>query len=571
MEGDLPTEVVLELRGVSRQFGAVQALRDVSFECRAGEVHALVGENGSGKSTLLGVASGFVDPDSGTVRIGGQPLRTDSPARARKLGLAMAYQDNSLVLAQPVKNNLYLAAPPQTPGRRSRRMSSAAHGSKRSAEPWPGRRCRRMSSAAHGSKRSAEPWAARPPFWQRKKWARRVLGELDLDIELFPDAPAGALTLAQRQLFEVAKALISNPSVLLLDEPTTALGPDEVAALHRTVAACKERGVGVVYVSHRLPEVLEIADRITVLRDGQIQGTAEATSTTEAELVELIVGRPFEAAFPSASAAPATREVVLDVDGLQGQAFGPVTFSLEGGEIVGLAGAEGNGQPQLFDCLAGRTPPRTGRVTRDGRDLTLISVHEALRAGIMLLPGDRKVEALMPVLGVRANATIQSLRRISRLGMLRRRREQRLVGDLVDRLEIRTPSLEQPVQFLSGGNQQKVSVARTYLREPAVILAYEPTQGVDVGSRMDIYRALRERVDAGVAMLVKSSDPLELSGLCDRVLVMSRGTIIEEIPGDELDERRIVEAIVRGPGMSTARRSPLGAAMPKATAAGSAQ
>jgi ribose transport system ATP-binding protein len=549
MEGDLPTEVVLELRGVSRQFGAVQALRDVSFECRAGEVHALVGENGSGKSTLLGVASGFVDPDSGTVRIGGQPLRTDSPARARKLGLAMAYQDNSLVLAQPVKNNLYLAAPPKTPGRRSRRMSSAAH----------------------GSTRSAEPWAARPPFWQRKKWARRVLGELDLDIELFPDAPAGALTLAQRQLFEVAKALISNPRVLLLDEPTTALGPDEVAALHRTVAACKERGVGVVYVSHRLPEVLEIADRITVLRDGQIQGTAEATSTTEAELVELIVGRPFEAAFPSASAAPATREVVLDVDGLQGQAFGPVTFTLESGEIVGVAGAEGNGQPQLFDCLAGRTPPRTGRVTCDGRDLTLISVHEALRAGIMLLPGDRKVEALMPVLGVRANATIQSLRRISRLGMLRRRREQRLVGDLVDQLEIRTPSLEQPVQFLSGGNQQKVSVARTYLREPAVILAYEPTQGVDVGSRMDIYRALRERVDAGVAMLVKSSDPLELSGLCDRVLVMSRGTIIEEIPGDELDERRIVEAIVRGPGMSTARRSPLGAAMPKATAAGSAQ
>ena len=513
----MTSDVVLELSGISRQFGAVRALSDVSLDCRAGEVHALVGENGSGKSTLLGIASGFVDPDSGTIRIGGKPLRTDSPALARRLGLAMAYQDTSSILAQPVKNNLYLAASPED----------------------------------------------RPPFWQRKRWARRLLAELDLDLELFPDAPAGSLTLAQRQLFEVAKALVSNPRVLLLDEPTTALGPDEVEALHRAVAACKRRGVGVVYVSHRLPEIMEIADRITVLRDGRTRGTVDARSTTEAELVERIVGRPFEAAFPPASAAPDERREVLVVDGLQGQSFGPVSFTLERGEVVGIAGAEGNGQPQLFDCLAGRTPPRAGRVACQGRELTLVSVHEALRSGIMLLPGDRKQEALMPVLGVRVNATIQSLRRLNILGVLRRRTERRRVTELVDRLEIRTPSLEQPVQFLSGGNQQKVSVSRTFLREPAVILAYEPTQGVDVGSRFDIYRALRTRTDAGAALLVKSSDPLELSGLCDRVLVMSRGTIIEEIPGDELDELRIVEAIVRGPGLSRARRSPLGAAMPK--------
>lgn len=512
----MTAEIVLELSGVSRQFGAVRALSDVSFDCRAGEVHAVVGENGSGKSTLLGIASGFIDPDSGTVRIGGKPLRTDSPALARKLGLAMAYQDTSLVLAQPVKNNLFLAAPPDH----------------------------------------------RPPFWRRKRWARRVLSELDLELELFPDAPAGALTLAQRQLFEVAKALVSDPRVLLLDEPTTALGPDEVEALHRAVAACRQRGVGVVYVSHRLPEVLEIADRITVLRDGRTQGTVDAGSTTEDDLVELIVGRPFEAAFPSAASGDGGRREVLEVDGLQGQSFGPVTFTLERGEVVGIAGAEGNGQPQLFDCLAGRTPPRAGRVACEGRELTLVSVHEALRAGIMLLPGDRKQEALMPVLGVRVNATVQSLPRFSLLGVLRRRSERRGVKDLVERLLIRTPSLEQPVEFLSGGNQQKVSVSRSYLREPAVILAYEPTQGVDVGSRFDIYRALRARADAGAALLVKSSDPLELSGLCDRVLVMSRGTIIEEIPGDELDELRIVEAIVRGPGLSRARRSPLGAAMP---------
>jgi ribose transport system ATP-binding protein len=240
-----------------------------------------------------------------------------------------------------------------------------------------------------------------------------------------------------------------------------------------------------------------------------------------------------------------------------------VSFILEAGEIVGIAGAEGNGQPQLFDCLAGRVPPRAGRVVCDGEELSLISTHEAVGAGVMLLPGNRKVEALMPVLGVRVNSTIQTLRRFGFLGFLRRGVERRAVNDLIERLDIRTPSLEQPVEFLSGGNQQKVSVSRSFLREPSVIMAYEPTQGVDVGSRFDIYKALRARTDEGAALLVKSSDPIELSGLCDRVLVMSRGTIVEEIPGDELDEIRIIEAIVRGPGLSKAGRSPLGVAMPK--------
>lgn len=522
MTGSNPEETsssadrVLDMRGVSKQFGAVRALTDVSFDCRAGEVHAVVGENGSGKSTLLGIASGFVDPDLGTVRIGGKPLKRDSPALARKLGLAIAYQDTSLVLAEPVKNNLYLAAPPRQ----------------------------------------------RPPYWRRKKWARRRLAEFDLDLELFPDAPAGFLTLADRQLFEVAKSLVTNPKVLLLDEPTTALGPDEVDALHRVVMAERSRGVGVVYVSHRLPEVLEVADRITVLRDGRAQGTFDASATTEAEIVDLIVGRPFEAAFPPAAPKQSEPSTVLVVDGLQGQSFGPVSFTLEAGEVVGVAGAEGNGQPELFNTLAGRQPPKAGRVVAGGDDLMLVSTQEAVRAGIMLLAGDRLREALMPVLGVRMNATIQSLSRFGILGFLRRKLEGRAVDGLVSRLEIRTPSLEQPVQFLSGGNQQKVSVSRSFLWNPSVIMAYEPTQGVDIGSRFDIYAALRARVEAGAAVLLKSSDPLELAGFCDRVLILSRGQIIEEIPGSELDERRIVEAIVRGPGLSKAGRSFLGGAMP---------
>jgi ribose transport system ATP-binding protein len=500
---------VLELAGVSRQFGAVRALRNVSFDCRAGEVHALVGENGSGKSTLLGVASGFVHPDRGTIRIGGKTLTRDSPAMSRKLGLAMAYQDGSSILAEPVKNNLYYAA-----------------------------------DAASG----------RPPYRRRKQWARAVFAEfdLDLDLELFADAPVGTLTMAERQLFEVAKALVNEPKVLLLDEPTTALGPSEVQALHRTVLACKRRGIGVVYVSHRLPEVLEVADRITVLRDGEHQGTFDAATTTEPQLVEQIVGRPFEAVFPPRQPPSPDAEEVLVVTALQGQSFGPLSFTLHSGEVVGIAGAEGNGQAQLFDSLAGRTPPRAGRVSCRGKELSLTSARNAIGAGVMLLPGDRKREALMGVLGVRVNTTVQSLRRFSRLGVLRRRAERVAVEQLIEQLRIRTPSLDQPIEFLSGGNQQKVSVARSFLRKPSVILAYEPTQGVDVGSRVDIYRALRMRTAEGAALLVKSSDPIELSGLCDRVLVMSRGTVVEEIPGHELNETRIVEAIVRGPRTSHA-------------------
>ena len=409
-------ELVLELSGVSRQFGAVRALTSVSFDCRAGEVHALVGENGSGKSTLLGIAIGVRRPRSGHGADRGPALAADSPALSRQLGLAMAYQDGSSIQAEPVKNNLYCAA-----------------------------------------------GEGRPPYRQRKKWARRVLADFDLDLELFPDAPVGALTLAERQLFEVAKALVTEPKVLLLDEPTTALGPEEVEALHRTVLACKRRGVGVVYVSHRLPEVLEIADRITVLRDGRHQGTFDAATTTEPELVERIVGRPFDAAFPASAPSSVEAADVLVVDALQGQTFGPVSFTLRTGEVVGIAGAEGNGQPQLFDCLAGRIPPRAGRVVCADKELSLISTREAVGAGIMLLPGDRKREALMGVLGVRVNATVQSLRRFSRIGWLRRRAERAAVEQLVEQLEIRTPSLDQPVEFLSGGNQQKVSVARSFL------------------------------------------------------------------------------------------------------------
>lgn len=501
-------QLVLELQHISKQYGTVHALSDVSLDCCAGEIHAVVGENGSGKSTLLGIASGFVEPDQGTILIAGRRLRKDSPAEAIRLGLGMAYQDNSQVSALSVKENLFLATPPKQ----------------------------------------------RPPYWKMKKWATETLATFELD--LFPDAPTGYLTPAQRQLFEVAKALMGDPKVLLLDEPTTALGPDEVDLLHRTIKAYAARGVGIVYVSHRLPEVLTVADRVTVLRDGRSQGTYKASGMAENDLVSLMIGRPFQSAFPSSTFETASDpQSVLMITGFQGPLFGPVNLTVHRGEIVGLAGAEGNGQGEFFKCLSGQIPPKAGLVMCDGRELTLISPTDAVNAGILLLAGDRKRESLFPVLGVRNNATIQILDKFSRLGWVNRSREGQTVTETIKRLKVHTPSLEQPVQFLSGGNQQKVALSRPHLRETVnIILAYEPTQGVDAGARFDIYEALRAKASEGAGIIVKSSDPIELSGLCDRVVVMSRGQIIAEIQRADLSEKKIIESIVGGIGFGLKAR-----------------
>jgi ribose transport system ATP-binding protein len=487
---------VLSVRGVSKAFGAVQALREVSVDCHAGEIHALVGENGSGKSTLLGIASGFVHPDAGTVEIGDQRRRRGSPAEARKLGLGIAYQTYSHVHDLSVAENLYL-------------------------------------SVAGG---------LRPAYGRMEAWAAEKLGEFKLDVS--PTAPVGSLSLAERQFLEVIKALLARPKVLLLDEPTTALGPEDVERLHALVFEQSRSGVGIVYVSHRLPEVLGIADRITVLRDGVSQGTFEAASMSEESLVALMIGRPLRLAFPERRTLDGDREVLLAVSGLRGERFGPIDVEVAKGEILGIAGAEGNGQVPFLRALAG-AERATGRATCNGRALDSGSPVGPLRAGVVLLSGDRTQEALFPVLSVRANTTIQVLGRLGRLGLLNRRRERAIVTEMGRRLGIRMASIEQPVQSLSGGNQQKVSLTRPFLRgNVSVILADEPTQGVDVAARFDIYDALREQAKEGVAIVVKSSDPLELAGLCDRVVVMSRGTIVDEISGEDLGERRIVEAIV---------------------------
>jgi ribose transport system ATP-binding protein len=498
-----PAPVVLSLRNVSKRFGPVQANHDVSIDVHAGEIHAVLGENGSGKSTLLGIASGTVVADDGVVEIDGRVLSTASAKAAMDLGVGMAYQTMTEVIGLTVAENLFLATPA----------------------------------------------AARPKYGQMESWAAAKLADSDLDID--PATPTASLSLAHRQMLEVVQALLSNPKVLLLDEPTTALGHADVERLHDLIRWLADSGIAVVYVSHRLPEVLAVADRVTVLRDGVSQGTFDASSTSESDVVALMIGRPLELAFPPRVGEPSD-EILLQISRLRGRRFGPLDLRLTRGEIVGIAGAEGNGQVQLLRALAG-VEPSSGSVQCGDKPVDVRSPPGPLRAGIVLLSSNRKEESVFTALGVRANATLQVLKRYATLGFVRRSRERAPVNDLVRRLRLKAASIEQPAQYLSGGNQQKVALLRPFLKgDLRVILADEPTQGVDVGARLDIYEALRAKATEGAAILVKSSDPIELAGLCDRVVVMSRGRIVDEIPKAELGERRIISAIV---GQASAHRS----------------
>jgi ribose transport system ATP-binding protein len=503
----------LEIIEISKRYPGVQALNRVSFECQPGEIHAVLGENGSGKSTLLGIASGAVVPDGGSVEIMGRQLTVADPLVARSLGVATVYQDDSLVRELTVAENLVLGA-------------------------------------LNG-----------PPLAQRRAWAERELAPYDLGIS--PDTLVGHLTPAERQFLEIVKALASHPKVLLLDEPTSSLdqnGVEKLSAILRRVTAA---GTAVVYVSHRLPEILALASRVTILRDGEGQGTYAVDGTlSEGDLITLMVGRPIEAEYP------AKRQAELDAAGvafwathLSGARFHDITFYVNRGEIVGFAGAEGNGQREAIRAL-GSIEPASGYIFADFKEVRTGTPQSALDAGILSLSADRSHESIFPVLGVRENMTVQVLEKFAAGGLVSAAKERERAAGLVGQLEIATPTLETPISGLSGGNQQKSVLARTFLHDARVVLIDEPTQGVDAKARFDIYRAIRAKADAGVACIINSSDALELAGLCDRVLVFSRGRIIRELKGREISEESIVSSFLTSKEVATSAAALPAAATP---------
>ena len=490
-----PSEALLELEGIRKRYPGVVALNDVSFVARAGEVHALLGENGAGKSTLMGVASGAVSPDGGTIRIAGVEAGDLTPARANQLGLAIVHQDPALLPDLTVAENLALAAPPDV---------------------------------AHRGRPSTS-------------WMREQLDRVGCTADV--EQRVSGLSVAQRQLLELAKALALAPRVLILDEPTAALGADTVQRVYEQVRAAAARGAAVVYISHRLHEVRQIADRVTVMRDGAIRGDGTIDELTDDTILQLIIGRSLTTTFPDKAAGLNGDAPALQLDGLTGPGFSDVSFSARRGEIVGLAGIAGNGQSEVLRALAG-LERFAGTASINGADLPSGSPRAAREVGVSYLAADRHSEGLLMGLSVRENAALAALPAFASRGVLDRRAEVAAVSTQRAALDIRTPSLETDIASLSGGNQQKVALARTALAGPALVLADEPTQGVDAGARVEIYRILRQIADEGVPVVIVSSDGLELEGLCDCVVVLSRGEVVGQLTGDEVTEEAIARAIV---------------------------
>lgn len=481
----------LSVSGVTKTFPGVKALDDVSFEATPGEVHALVGGNGAGKSTLMSIACGALAPDRGTVRIGDDELTSASPQAAKESGLAIAYQIPAILPDLTVAENLALAVPP----------------------------------------------SLRPSLRELDAWATETLAPMGIAID--PTLPAGQLGLAEKQVIEICGALACRPSVLILDEPTEPFAAAESARLFQLIRELSADGVAIIYISHRLPDVLELADRITVLRDGQIRGRFAAADVTEDEIVTLIAGRAVEALFPERAQDPGAAAVVVSDFGAVGAPGVSTTIGKR--EILGLAGVEGNGQREFIRALGGAVASH-GELSMDGGRLHLSSPRAARDKGIILMPQERGIEGLAPILSVRENLSLVALPRVSRAGFVSPTIERELAEQQVAELGVKTAGVDTEVGTLSGGNQQKVVLGRALLSEPQLLLCDEPTQGIDVGVRSEIYHRLRDVADSGTPVVVLSSDDVELAGLCDRVLVFSRGQVVAELIGDEVTEHAITEA-----------------------------
>lgn len=491
---------VVRMRSIAKRFGGVYALRGVDFDMRSGEVHVLLGANGAGKSTLVKILSGVERPDEGVVEIDGVPLDIGNPARARELGIATIYQEFSLAPHLSVAENLHL---PDIPTRGFRRVDRA----------------------------------------RLREGATQILDKLGANLD--PDAPVFGLSVAERQLVEIGRALVGRARVLIMDEPTAALSAGEIAQLFETVRRLKRDGVAILYISHRLEEVQQLGDRVTVFRDGCRVGTRPAEGATVPELVEMMVGR--EVKVRTESKGVHGDEIVLRVSNLRhGTAFRDIDFSVRAGEIVGIAGLIGSGAIPLAHSLFGDPPPEAGQITLDGRPFHPASPGDSIRRGIGFIPEDRKNDGLVTIASVAHNLTLPQLHRYSRFGILSLRDEAEAARSLVHRLGVVAAGIGASAVSLSGGNQQKLVVGKWIQPTLRLLVVAEPTRGVDVGAREEIYAVLNELKAQGVAIVVVSSDFQEVIRVSDNVLVMRRGRIVGRMPAEEASQERLLALAIKG-------------------------
>ncbi|HEX8200957.1 MAG TPA: sugar ABC transporter ATP-binding protein [Isosphaeraceae bacterium] len=491
-----PVQTLLKLTDIAKAFAGVQALRGVSFELRAGEVHALVGENGAGKSTLIKVITGAHAPDAGTVEIQGRVIEDNDPVRARALGVAAIYQQPALFPDLTVAENIALGL-------------------------------------------------ERPGAWRLVRWrprrdrARRLLERIGAAID--PEAEVRRLTMPEQQLVEIARALGADARILIMDEPTASLSEEDTGNLFAVIRQLREQGVAMLYISHRLEELPRVADRVTALRDGALVGTRRQADVNRDELIRMMVGRELAAVFPKAEVP--IGEVVLEVQGLSCRASGvrDVSLSVRAGEILGLAGLVGAGRTELARVLFGLTPADSGAIRVRGEPATIDSPRRAVALGIAYVPEDRRRHGVIPEMSVAANTTLATLHSVASGGLIAFDRERSVAADFARRLGIKAASIDTPVGNLSGGNQQKVALARWLAADPAVLILDEPTQGVDVGAKAEIHRLMSGLAERGLAIVMISSELPEVLGMSDRIAVMHGGTVVGTLERAGATQEAILE------------------------------
>ena len=499
---------LLEMRGICKSFPGVRALADVDLTLQRGEVLGIVGENGAGKSTLMKVLAGAFRADAGSVRLDGAEFTPRRPRDALDAGIVVIHQELSLVPDQTVAENIFLGHLPRNPlGLVRRRL-----------------------------------------LHQR---SRALLARVGLSLP--PQTGVRHLGIAQQQLVEIARALSREARVIVMDEPTATLTIAEQRILYATVAALRQAGIGIVFISHHLEEIFEICDRVTVMRDGRTVETRPVAQWDEAGLIQAMVNRPITALFPPREAAVGA--TLLQVEGLSSgppassssASFAGVSLAVRAGEVVGLGGLMGAGRTEVLKAIYGALPGAAGTIRIDGARVRIRSPRDAIAAGIAFVPEDRKAEGLVLPFSVRRNVALSTLDRLAWLRLFTASgRTDALARRAVDELRIRTPGIEQPVGSLSGGNQQKVVLARALTTTPRVFLLDEPTRGIDVGAKVEVYRLIGELAAQGGAVLVVSSDMLELLGLCDRILVMRGGRLAGELDRDGFSQERIMALAALG-------------------------
>ncbi len=486
------------MHGITKRFPGVTALDGVDFELEGGEVHVILGENGAGKSTLIKMLSGAYQPDEGEILLDGERVEIPSATVAQSLGVSTIYQEFNLVPQLTVAENIFL-------GRQPRRLGLVDR--------------RKMRSEA-------------------QKLLERIKVRVD------PDALVSDLGVAQRQMVEIAKALSLDARILIMDEPTASLSGQETERLFEIVRGLKEEGVGVIFISHHLEEVTEIGDRVTVLRDGKLVGQVPAT-TDHSELVRMMVGRSIEDQFPRRR--PEIGEVLLDVKSLSREGvLENISFQVRAGEVVGIAGIVGAGRTELAHAIFGADPVDSGEVWVGGRRMERADPREAKRKGIGFITEDRQGQGIVPPLSVAENLALASLGRNTRAGLVNRREQRNRAGKMIEELNIRTPGPEQEVRYLSGGNQQKVVIGRWLLADSKVLIMDEPTRGIDVGAKVEIYQLVNELTENGAGILMISSDLLEVLAMSDRILVMSGGRITGELSAEEATQERVMALATQG-------------------------